>query len=554
MLTIPATIALLCGGAPSIEAPPVAVTVYPDRAWVERAVTVELAAGAQEVVIGPLPEVLDADSLQASASGPAAVTDVSFRQRRVSTPAAQRNALAAALRDAEDKLLQVMNAAAVLESEQAFIEGMHAKAVKDASDAAGTAALDTAVIKRQMEFIATELGRILNAGIQQRRDQEAAQATVNAARAALNASGGTTRVVREAVVRLQVARATSSTITLSGLESNAAWSPVYDARIDAATGDVVLDYRGAVVQMTGEPWKDVQIVLSTAEPGSSLEPPSVAHWVVDKATPPPPMAATAGGRTTRARGTFYANDSMAEPAMAESSMGLLLGAAFHKSISAQVGGSPVNVTYTLPGRVDVPSDGQADRRLRIGTTSLDGTLVHLAVPSKTAEVYLMAEATNPGPYMLLPGPTSLFVDGGFVGRTDMPVTAPGEPVRLPFGPLPSLSTKRNVKTRNATTGFWKDTSQYLQDVTIVLENSSDQPVVVRVMDHRPVSRNEKIKVTLENMSDPLSTDAEYVRDRLPKGVLRWDIEVPAHAVGDKARTLSWTLDVRWPEDMSIEGL
>ena len=554
MLTIPATIALLCCGASSVEASPVAVTVYPNRAWVERAVSVELAAGAQEVVIGPLPEVLMSDSLQASASGQVAVTDVSFRQRRVSAPASERNALAAALSAAEDALLKVMNAAAVLESEQAFLEGMRAKAVSEASNAAGTAVLDTVAIKRQMEFISQELGRVLDAGINQHRAQEAAQAKVNAARAAVNAAGGTSSVVREAVVRLQVAHATSSTITLSGLESAATWSPVYDARINAATGDVSLDYRGAVVQVTGEPWEDVQIVLSTAEPSSSLEPPSVALWTVDKASPPPPATRARGGRGDQPR-AYAAVDSIAEDAQAESSMmGLQLGSAFRKSMSAQVGGSPVNVTYMLPGRVDVPSDAQADRRLRIGDTSLEGSLVHLAVPSRTAEVFLMAEATNPGPYMLLPGLTSLFVDGGFVGHTNMPVTAPGEPVRLPFGPLPSLSTKRNVKTRKASTGFWKDTSQYVQDVTIVLENSSDQPVTVRVMDHRPVSRNEKIKVKLENLSDPLSTDAEYVRDQQPKGVLRWDIEVPANAVGEKARTLSWSLDVRWPEDMTVTGL
>ena len=531
----------------STKAVPTMVTVYPDRAWVEREADVELAAGAQEVVIGGLPESIHPDSIQASASGPAAVTDVAYRVRREDTPASNRDALAAALQVAQDDLLKVMNRGAVLDADEAFLEGLRAKAVANASDAVGTANLDTVAAARQMEFIGHRLGEVLDARIEVRRDQEAAQQAVDAARSKLQASGGGSVHHRELVVRLQVARATASTITVSALESRAAWGPVYDARIDAASGDVTLEYRGQVVQTTGEAWDDVTMTLSTAQPSNSLEPPSLGTWVVDKAMPPPPAAPSAARGVRRARSGGHESMVMADSAVAEAF------SAGHKQV-ALIGGSPVNVTYTLPGRVDVPSDANADRRLQIGDTSLEGTLVHLAVPSKTDEVFLMAEAVNPGPYLLLPGPTSLFVDGGFVGRTGMPNTAPGEPVRLPFGPLPSITTTRSVKTKKATKGLFGDTSQFLQDVTIVLENSSDQPVTVRVMDHKPVSENEKIKVSIDNLSQPLSVDPEYVRDEKPKGILRWEVVVPANAVGDKATSLTWTLDVRWPKNMVISGV
>ena len=531
----------------STEAIPTAVTVYPDRAWVEREAHVELAAGAQEVVIGGLPESIHADSIQASASGPAAVTDVAYRVRREHTPAADRNALAKVLQTAEDALLKVKNQSAVLDADEAFLEGLRAKAVAIASDAAGTAELDTVAAAKQMDFIGKRLGEVLDARIGVAREQAAAQQAVDAARSKLQASGGGSVYHRELVVRLQVARATASIITVSALESRAAWSPVYDARIDAASGNVTLDYRGQVVQTTGEAWDDVTMTLSTAEPSNSLEPPSLGTWVVDKAMPPPPPPPAAPSAVRRSRGGGHESMVMADSAVAEAF------SAGHKQV-ALIGGSAVNVTYTLPGRVDVPSDANADRRLQIGDTSLEGTLVHLAVPSKTDEVFLMAEALNPGPYLLLPGPTSLFVDGGFVGRTGMPTTAPGEPVRLPFGPLPSITTTRSVKTKQATKGLFGDTSQFLQDVTIVLKNSSDQPVTVRVIDHKPVSENEKIKVSIDNLSQPLSVDPEYVRDEKPKGILRWEVVVPANAVGDKATSLTWTLDVRWPKSMAITGV
>jgi len=555
MLTIAATVSTALLGAVGVEATPVSVTVYPDRAWVERQVLVDLAAGAQEVVIRNLPPHIDANSIQASASGPAAVTDVQFHMTTVSAPAAERNALAKALQQAEDTLLQVMNHMSVLETEQSFLDGMQSKAMQAASDTAGTAALDTTAIKQQMEFIANQLTRVLDAKIVVRREQEAAQRQVDAARSALNASGGVSRQERTATIRLQVAGATASTITLTSLVTNASWSPIYDARIDSATGDVVLDYRAAVVQRTGEDWSDVTMTLSTAQPSSSLEPPSVGTWTVAEYVPPPAAPSAKLGQTRRrSAGIGGGGDAEALGIMAfGAEMDSVAETASFK-LNAIVGGSPVNATYTLPGRVTVPSDGNADRRLQIGTTDLDGELVHLSVPGKTKEVFLLAEATNPGPYLLLTGPTNLFIDGGFVGRTNMPTTAKGERLELPFGPLPTLTAKRSVETNRGSTGFFKGTSQLVQTITIVLENAADQPVNIRVLDRRPVSQNEKIKVEVTNLSDPLSTDAEYVRDRQPKGVLRWDIEVPANAMGDSARTLTWTLDVRWPKDMTVTGL
>ena len=548
MLTLTLTLSL--GAVPTVEAHPVAVTVYPNRAWVQREVLVELAEGAQEVIVTGLPETIQSDSIQASASGPAAVTDVSYRVRTESTPAADRDELAGAVARAEDALLSVMNRAKVFDGQEAFLEGLRAKAVSQGAEQAGTEALDTVAAGRQMSFIADKMAEILSARLTLRHDQAAAEQSLDAAKAALAAAGGASVTHRELVVRLQVARATASTITVSALEHRASWSPIYDARIDASTGDVKLDYRGQVVQTTGENWPDVEMTLSTAEPSTSLEPPTLGQWVVDEAAPPPPPSA---GRAPKSRGRS-ADTMIAENFAADMPGGVEASGQSYFAFQATVGGGPVNVTYTLPGRVDVPSDGDSQRRLRIGDTMLDGSLVRLAVPARTDEVFLLAEAVNPGPYLLLPGATSLFVDGGFVGRTHMPTTAPGEPVKMPFGPLPTLTSERHVKTETSTTGLFGDTARFQQKITIVLENATDEAVEVRVLDHRPVSRNSKIKVELDDLSDPLSTDPIYQRDEKPKGILRWDIEVPANAVGETARTITWTLDVRWPKGMSVTGV
>ena len=53
-----------------LTAPIAHVTVFPDRALIQRRGSATLEAGSQVLVIGGLPETLDRDSVRASGSGP----------------------------------------------------------------------------------------------------------------------------------------------------------------------------------------------------------------------------------------------------------------------------------------------------------------------------------------------------------------------------------------------------------------------------------------------------------------------------------------------------
>lgn len=48
-----------------------------------------------------------------------------------------------------------------------------------------------------------------------------------------------------------------------------------------------------------------------------------------------------------------------------------------------------------------------------------------------------------------------------------------------------------------------------------------------------------IRVTLGEMTAKLSEDALYLRLQRPKGILRWDVEVPGKTLGEKAFTLEY---------------
>ena len=70
-------------------------------------------------------------------------------------------------------------------------------------------------------------------------------------------------------------------MTLGYLVFDANWSPRYDVRGDLESGGLTMEYGANISQRTGEDWKDVTLVLSTARPSMASNPPSMDPVFVD---------------------------------------------------------------------------------------------------------------------------------------------------------------------------------------------------------------------------------------------------------------------------------
>ena len=63
-----------------------------------------------------------------------------------------------------------------------------------------------------------------------------------------------------------------------------------------------------------------------------------------------------------------------------------------------------------------------------------------------------------------------------------------------------------------------------------------------------------IKVTLVKSDEEVSEDAAYQMKDRKDGILRWDVEVPAEAVGPKRKVLNYTMQIEYDKQLSIEGM
>jgi hypothetical protein len=87
---------------------------------------------------------------------------------------------------------------------------------------------------------------------------------------------------------------------------------------------------------------------------------------------------------------------------------------------------------------------------------------------------------------------------------------------------------------------------------LVVENYKSEPVEVSVFDRLPhTQRAVDVAIQLGELKDPLSNDKLYQRVERPKGILRWDIEVPASATGEDARFVEYSYTAEFDREFQL---
>ena len=371
------------------------------------------------------------------------------------------------------------------------------------------------------------------------------QATLARARlqAERPASGIRSRV---AAVEVETERAGRLTLRLTYVSPGASWRPSYRATLDES-GDVLLVAEGVVSQGTAEAWSSVELKLSSASPALGVEPPMLTPQLVQPWVPKVYASNPQVSEKMEVPGRHYQNVLTLAPGVQDFDGGGEPDVAGTRSTvsESEIARSAYDVSFRVPGRVDVSADG-SDHRVVLRQETLAANLVHRTVPGLDDRAFLTAVTTSPKDYPLLAGPVRVFSGGAYLGSFPLAETGPGVELTLPFGvdnrvevirvPEPQLASREGISG--------KQRQIHTVERTIV-HNLMDRPMTLVLEDRLPVSEDERIVVQMGRGTTPGFRDSE----RRP-GVKIWTLEL---AAGEK-REIQFDYTVRHPRDMVVAGL
>lgn len=521
----------------TINTTPTAVTVYPDRARVVRSGSAELTTETTHLIIDELPLTLNVDSVRVSGKGSARVrirgVDVSQRNYR-DVPAEKVRTLQEQIEAVQDEMKEIADDKATQEAQQLYLNGIR----QQTEQFARGLAFGRTNVEKQIELLTFLQGQDVQVREQMRlldQRQRELQKTLNHLQAELkqHLSAGSRQRYR-ATVEVEVVESGNFSADLTYVVNRAGWQPLYDVRL-TETNDIYLTQLAQVTQRSGEDWEQVALTLSTARPALNQRKPELKTWYIDQFVPPPP-AAPMQARVRSAR-------KMSKAAAPAPEMMMATEASFDAEVvTAQVDTSGVAVTYRLSGSSDVPGDGSA-RKVTISEHELSPKLDYTAVPKHTDSVFRRATVKNETGAPLLQGQVSLFAEGEFIGRNQLPFTAPNDEIEFLLGVEDRITVERELLKRQTDKRFMRDRRKIGYGYSIKLKNLLPTSVLVTVEDHIPVPRHEEIKVKLESVRpNPL--------EQTDLNLLKWEMRLSAESL----QTITYEYSVEHPRDMNVTGL
>ena len=506
------------------------VTLYPSGAEVTRVLRLDLPAGQHELRIADLPQGLDPGLIRLSAAPGTELGAFSLQQdglapgETVALPeldAAVTQARAA--RDAAQFAVDAVGARiAGFDAREGFLRGLETEATAQTADSIaaladavgnGVLAAREAMLKEQ-----ATLPPLTQALAEAQARLETAEATQQAAR---------DRQAEKALLSVAVEQAAAGPVelTLRHFVADATWRPVYDFALTRQPQPVVTLSRGVLVsQSSGEDWRDVALVLSTARPSDQAAPSDLWPELrrIEKPQPPMAMAPAVGGAM------------VADAVMAE-----MEPVPMAKVAMVEMQGDIV--TYRAPGPVSVAT-GVQDLRIALSEVTLPAKVEARAVPRYDRTAFLIATATN-GSEALLPGQAYYLRDGALVGGGDLAMTAAGDKLDLPFGPIDGLRLTREMpRNTEGDAGVFSSDTARSETAILRIENLTTEDWPLHVVDQVPYSEQDDLKISYSATPAPDETDPEGKR-----GLLGWHFDLAAGA----SQEITLETALRWPAGMEL---
>ncbi len=505
-----------------------AVTVYPRGAEVTRVARISLAPGSNTVIFDGFPGDIRLSRIQAMVEE----DSVEVRSIRLDLQE-QREAYDAEVQRLEEAITQTKDAIGAIDDEIAtaelqlkFLEGLAQGYAANERSEAATGQADIASWQQALDSI----GKGASGAMQRKRDARKSRSEVQKDLSVLERELENKLDRRADSVRLLVSLASPSALEtnlrVTYFQRQARWHSTYAAYLDTASSELRLTHEAQVSQTTSEDWQDVELTLSTGNPGGAMQAPGQDSEFLDLRDPRAAERAAAG------RGGPVLQQMRA----------------LDEIVVTGVSVSPNRyaVIYQASERADVANDSDQEQSVPLTGYRFTVALVTRTTPRKNDSAYLTARFTQDSETPLFSGPMRVFVDGAYAGLAELPELLPGADAVLPMGPDRQVEVLVIDKGgEKGSEGFFASRNAELTDFLFEIVNRHSRATSVEVIDYYPVPRDERVEVSVPRGA---TAPDEKDLDNRP-GVLAWRKELKS---GERWRIVH-QYEVSYPEDTTLAG-
>ncbi|MCZ8022009.1 MAG: mucoidy inhibitor MuiA family protein [Cyclobacteriaceae bacterium] len=504
------------------------VTVFLNKAQVNRLAKVRIPAGKSQVVVSNLSSMLDPQSIQVSGKGKFVIEGTSVRQNylsEVNLPLPIK-----VLKDSANllaKWIQLENSQKEILTREEQLLNTNQKI------GGGNQNITVAELKAMADFYRTRMTDIVQARLkhdekinryQERLNKINAQIQEKNAQYSLNTS--------EIVVNISSDLQQAVELEIDYIVMNAGWQAVYDLRATNTNSPLSLGYKASVYQNTGEQWKNVKLTLSTANPNESGMKPELFTWFLDFYQPV----------VYRDRSTRGLSMKKAEAPAPEATADMQMSVASEEAVSSSFYVNTTQTTLNTEFAIAIPytiESGNKPTLVEIKNHQVQATYLYSVAPKLNQDAFLIAKATGWEEFSLLPGEANIFFEGTYVGKTFLDPGTIKDTLSVSLGRDKRINVKRektkDFNARKTIGSTQRDTYNF--DITV--RNAKSESIRIVVEDQYPISNNSQIEIATTQTSGATVNKAE--------GKLIWNLQLQP----GESKKLTFGYEVKYPKDKKL---
>ncbi len=503
------------------------VTVFPDRAQVDRQASVSVPAGKSVFTLTGLSPYIDTQSIQVKGFGDFIILAVNqqnnYLQNLENSP--EVKSLSEEIEALKMKVEDEKASIEVLKEKADFLRANQAILVK-------TTSFSLEQFKSVIDLYTSSMDQISTSTLKKGRLIKEYERKITALQQQLSEKLGKQRLPSgEISVTVQAAKQISGKLECSYVVTNAGWYPSYDIRVTDINEPVSIIYKANVFQNSGIEWKDVKLSFSNATPWLSGNIPILYPWFIDFYNP----------AQIRIRGlSSVARKSEApvvmEMAAKENVMENTAPPSATVPVSKRVGETTITFDVSLP--CTIPPDGKT-QTVEIQKINTPAQYTYVTIPKLSPNAYLTANITDWAKLSLQNGDATLYFENSFVGKSSLNVNQLKDTLTISLGTDNSILVKREKRkeyTSKRIIGSNKtDTFSFL----LTVRNNKTNPVSITLNDQIPVSSNSGITV------DPIDLSGGKLDSQT--GEIKWDLTIKP----GETKQIVLTYSVKYPKDKKI---
>lgn len=494
-------------------------TMYMSSAELTHTTTANIAKGKTDLIITGIAAQLDQKSIRASASGDVKIISITYEKDFMEVK--KDNQKINALEDSLDKYTKRITS--VNFELSAFREEKNLLSDNTKLGGANTG-VSVTELQKATDFYRTRIKDINSQLIRIDEQKQFVSESITRIKKQLDELNVRKSIPEyHIVITVSSEIATSTTIEIKYMVSEAGWTPYYDIRAKDVSSPISLDYKAKLFNNSGIDWNDIKLTLSTADPSQSAQKPKLDTWTLNYNSERDNEGyLNKQGVVNTGPGAEY--DKKAYDV---------------KNTSSEVEVSELSIEFEIKQAYTLPSNNKF-YIAEIQTIEIPASYYYYAIPKTDKDAFLIASITGWESLNLIEGPANIFYAGSFVGESYIDTRFANDTLDISLGRDKKVAITRIKKQDFSDKKIFgmQRKENFIYEITV--RNNNKMPIDIEIIDQVPVSQEGDIKVEI------IETTKAILEEQ--SGNLKWKMKLTP----SDTKHLTVSFSVQYPKSKNIK--